>query len=305
FRDPPAEVKGATRKGVEEFLRIVDSLTAMVESQPPSLVLQSLLDHTAFFGYRESGNDEDETRLENMNQLMESMEEYEEEHADGNLHDFLDEISLLSAEELAEGEEGVTLMTIHSAKGLEFDVVFLPGWEDGVFPMKRRDEEVNMEEERRLAYVSITRARKKVFISRARERGLYGPAFKMDASPFLHELPRDCLQFEGGDVPRERLTEISGDLFASIKGGNYHQSAPSSAPRAVSQTPRRPSPARESAAAPAASTSGLTAGVTVSHPKFGVGVIKAVVGEGKMEKAIVSFRNGETKVIVTSFLTPN
>jgi ATP-dependent DNA helicase UvrD/PcrA len=303
FKNLPPQVKGGGRKGIQKFVDIIEQLTEIVEERSASALLLTLFELTDKMGMESPANDEEENRVENMNQLLESMVEFDSENPDSNLHDFLDEISLLTSEEEPEGDEGITLMTIHSAKGLEYDVVFLPGWEDGIFPLKRKEEEVNMEEERRLAYVSITRARERVFISRVRERGLYGPAFHMQASPFLKELPRECLNIEraeGGSGYGKPNTPYS----ASGRGNSSNQHwRKKSTGNADANSVVSKVKSIKSSTSSVKSSSGMAIGVAVGHKVFGKGVISAVVGEGKSEKAIVSFENGGTKVILVSFLT--
>jgi ATP-dependent DNA helicase UvrD/PcrA len=285
LQNPPAEIKGA-KKGIIDFVFIIDELTSMVETEPAYLVLERLFELTSKMGFKDSVEDEDLNRMENMDQLYLSMKEIGESE-ENTLLTFLDEVSLLSADEKTdENDEGVTLMTIHSAKGLEFDYVFLPGWEEGVFPLRRKNEEVNIEEERRLAYVSITRAKYEVYISRVKERSMYGPAIAVSASQFLFELPKEHITIESNFTP---MTNISQRRKQFRSNAQNKYSNPAKNVKSVKST--------------TISEDGLNPGVVVLHKKFGKGTIKAIVGEGKMRKAIVNFSRGDSKVILATFLT--
>ncbi|MBN2722712.1 MAG: UvrD-helicase domain-containing protein [Deltaproteobacteria bacterium] len=291
LKSPMAEISGSARKGILEFVSIVEELSSLAQNEHPVVILTHLMEATSWLGMKGSEDPDEQSRFENMIQLQQSFEERHQEIPDQLLHGFLDEISLLSGEDQPQGEDGVTLMTIHSAKGLEFDHVFLPGWEDGVFPMKRKDEEVNIEEERRLAYVSITRARKRVYISCALERSVWGPPIPAKPSPFIRELPLDCLDWEGivrkSSSSEESSRQSYKNSVSSQRATGRRNISPSSALKDVSEK---------------VESDGFAPGVFVNHVKFGHGRIISVVGEGKMRKAIVKFQNGESKVIITSFL---
>lgn len=302
------EISGSAKKGITEFRQIVEELSSLAESEHPIVAVTHLLEVTDWLGFRGSDEPEDQSRVQNMIQLQQSMAEHKNENPSMRLAQYLDEISLMTSEDQTESESGVSLMTIHSAKGLEFDYVFLPGWEDGVFPMKRKDEETNLEEERRLAYVSITRARRKVIISCVKERSVWGPPIPMAVSPFMTELPFDCIAWEGGirafsnrDDSPEGFRKIEG-IMKNIKDYALSRDQPTARPAIREVSPTRPGTKSDKSKVEAPDD-GLSAGTLVSHVKFGQGRVVSVVGEGKMRKAIVKFSNGETKVIVTSFLT--
>ena len=144
-------------------------------------------------------------RLENLKELVRSMEEFE------NLHGFLEHISLVMDRESGEGEQAVNIMTLHSAKGLEFDTVFLPGWEEGLFPHQRSLDEsgrAGLEEERRLAHVGLTRARKRAKIYFATNRRIHGMWTSTMPSRFLDELPEARCRGEGAGGRRRRLRHV-------------------------------------------------------------------------------------------------
>jgi DNA helicase II / ATP-dependent DNA helicase PcrA len=149
---------------------------------------------------REENSDESNGRLENLEELVNAAVDYDKEETDG-LREFIDHATLSSDTDKFDGNAPVTLMTVHSAKGLEFPVVFLVGMEDGIFPHSRSiNDAQELEEERRLAYVAITRAEKTLYISHAMSRRTYGAEMSAEPSMFLNEMPLDLLQ----DLSRER-----------------------------------------------------------------------------------------------------
>ena len=331
------EVASMARKGLADFIGLIRELQEQVGIMAPHDLLELLLERTDVMGFLHSSGDEDLGRKENIDELHKSMQEFAVDRPDAVLRDWLDNVSLLTNDEQVDGEDGVTLMTIHSSKGLEFDVVFLPGWEEGLFPLRRADEEANIEEERRLAYVAITRARKEVHLSRTRTRLMYGNVLRTEASRFLHELPRECISidtpsplapafggggqtsnFSGGrrfrdadddddDEPVQRprfgaQPQESSFMQAASRQPAPRPSAPGTlgAAAAAAASPAAASPAGRKAPAP---SDGFSAGKRVRHAKFGEGVVKAVVGEGDLRKAMVSFGGAPPKVIMVSFLT--
>ncbi len=300
--DPGPELPAAARKALAGFMELMRELARQAAVLPPHQLLHLLLERTDFLGYLHSDSQEDASRRENIEELFNSMQEFAEETPGAVLRDWLDNVSLLTSDELSEGEDGVSLMTIHSAKGLEFDVVFLPGWEEGLFPLKRADEETDLEEERRLAYVAITRARREVYLSRVRRRMMYGSPLSCVPSRFLQELPRHAVQIESPPLPafagwRRGDEDDADDEETAAPPARARASFRESAPRPVSPVPPVRRESKETADA-----SGFRIGCRVRHAKFGTGVVKAVVGEGEMRKAIVAFSGGESKVILTSFL---
>ena len=156
---------------------------------------------------------ESENRFENLMEFIGVAMEFEKENADNTLADFLDSIALVSdVDKLDDSEEAVTLMTMHSAKGLEFEVVFLVGMEEGLFPSKRSIEEDDaVEEERRLCYVGITRAKKKLYITNTKKRTLYGTTTFSMPSRFIDELPSEVLDEDA--IENMKVSERKSKTF--------------------------------------------------------------------------------------------
>ncbi len=193
--DPPPDVRGRPRAVLEQFAALVAGLTARHAHLPPPAFIDLVLDAS---GYRkalaEERSPEAEARLENLEELVAAAEEYTHATAEPSLAGFLDGIALMTdVDELKEGDARVTLMTLHSAKGLEFPAVFLTGMEEGVFPHARSmDEPEEIEEERRLCYVGLTRARQWLYLSWALHRRVHGYGVG-EPSRFLREMPEGQL----------------------------------------------------------------------------------------------------------------
>ena len=218
---------GLTRvyANTKEFVDCIEKLRAEKEELSLSELLSKTLKET---GYLQALQNEDkldeklkaESRIDNLDQLLTMAEEFEDEMVDAGLEEFLEDVALSSdVDNLEEGEETVTLMTLHSAKGLEFPVVFLVGMEEGLFPSYRSIGEPNeLEEERRLCYVGITRAKERLFMTCSRMRTTYGSTSVNQPSRFIKEIPSECL--EGKDeVLEENNSRIDEqDRFADYAG---------------------------------------------------------------------------------------
>ena len=247
-------------------------------------------------------------RLENLAELARAMEEYE------TLGDFLEHVSLVMDNDAADDREKVSIMTIHAAKGLEFDNVFLPGWEEGVFPSQRALDEgglASLEEERRLAYVAITRARRVCTILHAANRRIYGQWMSSLPSRFVGELPREHVQAEttmagGASLWRAQWSEAT-DPFADVartrpermerRGPGWQRGAGGG----FDATPRRVAEVTRSAASFAAQPRlDVRVGDRVSHAKFGMGTVAAQEGN-KLE---VDFDTVGRKRVIDSFVQP-
>jgi DNA helicase II / ATP-dependent DNA helicase PcrA len=242
-------------------------------------------------------------RLENLNELVRAMEEYE------TLGAFLEHVSLVMDNDAAAGEAQVTIMTIHAAKGLEFDTVFLAGWEEGLFPSQRALDEggnASLEEERRLAYVAITRARRKCFILHAANRRIYGQWTSSIPSRFVAELPKAHIAEETSMTGGESLWRANwserADPFANVargsgRGPGWQRAATVGS---FSPTPSRVVEARASAVSLGnKGRPDLSLGQRVFHQKFGYGTIAEIEGN-KLE---IDFEQAGRKRVMDSFVT--
>ena len=247
-------------------------------------------------------------RADNLVELARAMEEYD------TLTDFLEHVSLVMDNDAANDGEKVTIMTMHAAKGLEFDHVFLPGWEEGVFPSQRALDEgglASLEEERRLAYVAITRARRRCTILHAANRRIYGQWTGSIPSRFVDELPDDAVTREttmtgGASLWRANWSETD-DPFAHVardapqrnltRGPGWQRALTAG----YDPSPKRlPEPGRSAASFAARPRADIAVGDRVFHDKFGYGVVEGQEGN-KLE---IAFEQSGTKRVLDSFVSP-
>ncbi len=155
----------------------------------------AIFERTGYRAMYKESNKSDRDRLETLDEFLSMAKEYDSRHGPGKLQDFLDYIALLTdLDTLRDEADQVTLMTVHAAKGLEYPVVFITGMEEGIFPHYRALDDGALEEERRLFYVGLTRARERLYLTAAQERLRMGAPVACEPSCFLDEIPEDCLQ---------------------------------------------------------------------------------------------------------------
>jgi DNA helicase-2/ATP-dependent DNA helicase PcrA len=279
---------GRATKALQAFLDIMDALATRAAAEPAAIVIEGVLDAVAYEAYLEkSYPGEGADRMDNVRALVSAAVEYERETDTPTLLGFLDRSALVSEADNVGSRPGVTLMTIHLAKGLEFPIVILPGMEENVFPHSRsRDVPDELEEERRLCYVAITRARERLYLSRAMTRLQAGVPMTNMPSRFLQEIP-DSLVEETGSHAGVTTWDMSG----------------SSAARAAY---RRPAETRPSRPAPRPTdmpkeADGFNVGVKVSHPMFGRGQVLDREGSGKNLKLTIQFTGHGTKRILPAY----
>jgi DNA helicase-2/ATP-dependent DNA helicase PcrA len=292
-RAAQAGVGSAGLRGITDFISLIDSLEGEVEHGPAHL-LRELLERSGYLAeLRNEDTHEAEGRIENLEELIGAAEEF----PDAN--DFLEKVSLVSDTDEIAGDDKVMMMTLHSAKGLEFPTVFIIGMEEGVFPHNRSLlEPAALEEERRLAYVGITRAERRLFVSHAWSRNLHGSRQYNPPSRFLDEIPLDLLDRRGSvdtgaDEGRGHLRERSdwartpvpdfrgGSSRGTARGSRSVTSAASDALRPAAREPRIEHT--------------FAIGDDVVHPVFGEGVIINIEGTGEKAEAEVRFVERGTK----------
>ncbi|WP_432571897.1 DNA helicase PcrA [Kineococcus sp. SYSU DK005] len=267
---------------VKGFAQLIADLRTLAESgASPATVLQAVLEQTGYLAeLRASGDPQDESRVENLAELVAVAEEFSDADPDGTLSDFLERVSLVAdADQIPEGDDGtgvVTLMTLHTAKGLEFPVVFLTGMEDGTFPHQRSlGDPDQLAEERRLAYVGLTRARERLYLSRSAVRSAWGAPQQYPASRFLDDVPGDLLDWRRG----EAAFAVSSTTSPALRA------------------PSRPV-ARSAGSRPVIS---LAPGDRVTHDSFGLGTVVRLEGEGDKTVAHVDFRGEGTKRLLLRY----
>ncbi|MFT4288306.1 DNA helicase PcrA [Nocardioides sp.] len=304
----------ATRSltSIRSFVALIEELLSMVEAaERADVILESVLARSGYLDELEASDDpQDATRVENLAELVAVAREFSDDPVAGpsadpadvdagtvspGLTDFLERVALVAdSDQIPQDGEGVvTLMTLHTAKGLEFPVVFLTGMEDGVFPHSRTLGDTHeLEEERRLAYVGITRARERVFLSHAMVRSAWGAPMHNPPSRFLSELPIDLVDWRrtAADQSRWSRPDVSGG--AGYDGGGGLATPTARGRRNFSSAALRADAA--SKAKPAGEIPALEPGDRVTHNSFGMGTVVTV--EGVAEKAVASIDFGSQGV---------
>jgi DNA helicase-2/ATP-dependent DNA helicase PcrA len=289
-----AGVTGPARRGLAGFTDLLDRLGELASSDGagPGDILQACIDDSGYLGELEAEDTvESHGRVENLGELVGSAREFTV------MDEFLEQVSLVADTDDLDDDDQVVLMTLHSAKGLEFPAVFIIGVEEGVFPHNRAlTEPAEMEEERRLAYVGITRAMQRLFISHAWSRMLFGSTQYNPPSRFLDEIPADLVEQKGNvsgrssygrQSYRSRDDRSYDDPPAYRRGGRGTDQAAQDAHR-----DRIVESAMRSRNTPAPSNSqelGLKVGDDVAHPAFGEGVIIDISGTGDKAEAVINF----------------
>ena len=271
----------ATRSvnAIREFVAMIEELIAKGEGVSPSALAEEVLVATGYRAELEASEDpQDESRLENLQELISVASEFEEANPEGTLVEFLEQVSLVAdADQIPDDDGGqgvVTLMTLHTAKGLEFPVVFLTAMEDGVFPHIRSiGEPKELEEERRLAYVGITRAQERLYLTRAAVRSSWGAPSFNPASRFVNEVPA-------------KLVEWRTDP---------DKSAWSAATRST------PAPAAAPKKSGGRAVPSLAPGDRVTHDAFGLGTVVSVDGVAEKTKVKIDFGSGGEKTLLLAY----
>ncbi|GLZ30409.1 DNA helicase [Lentzea sp. NBRC 105346] len=282
-----------SRNAIAGFVELLDSLREVVaRGDDVADILEAVLDRTGYRAELEASDDpQDHTRIENLNELVTVAREFTELPAaaapeegdvvlEGSLESFLERVSLVAdADQIpdADSDGVVTLMTLHTAKGLEYPVVFCTGWEDGVFPhMRALGDPQELAEERRLAYVGITRAQRRLYLSRALVRSAWGQPSANPASRFLGEIPADLLDWRRVEPTRSAPTTATTWRRGPASSGGLGS---------------RPAPSRGWQDTPAMK---LEVGDRVTHDKYGLGTVVAVDGAGPRATATIDFGSAGT-----------
>ncbi|MEU6662150.1 DNA helicase PcrA [Streptomyces sp. NPDC046821] len=296
---------------VKRFNTLMEDLRTIVESGAgPATVLEAVLERTGYLAELQSSTDpQDETRIENLQELAAVALEFEQESAaaeapteapaegeggaasPGTLSEFLERVALVADSDQIPDEEDdgsgvITLMTLHTAKGLEFPVVFLTGMEDGVFPHMRSLGQVKeLEEERRLAYVGITRARERLYLTRSTLRSAWGQPSYNPPSRFLEEIPDAHLEWKrtGAVAPAKSAGPTSG--IAASLSSSRSRTTPAFATRRATEKP----------------VVALSVGDRVTHDQFGLGTVVGVKGTGSNAEATVDFGDPKPKRLLLRY----
>ncbi|MGW0830951.1 DNA helicase PcrA [Streptomyces prunicolor] len=282
---------------VKKFNTLMEDLRTIVDSGAgPATVLEAILERTGYLAELQASTDpQDETRIENLQELAAVALEFEQENSSGEgegetpvgLAAFLERVALVAdsdqiPDEDEDGSGVITLMTLHTAKGLEFPVVFLTGMEDGVFPhMRALGQAKELEEERRLAYVGITRARERLYLTRSSLRSAWGQPSYNPPSRFLEEIPAAHVEWKRtGAMAAPPSTGPASGIASSLSSSRSRSSASGASGFATRRTSEKPVVA-------------LAVGDRVTHDQFGLGTVVGVNGTGANAEATVDF--GEPK----------
>lgn len=321
----------AARKALTSFADLMTNLRTLAQQQPLPILIDFLLAQSGYAAELRDGTDEGEERWQNVLELRRVAEDYEAIEPDEDLTPlalFLEQVALVGGSDTTQtGENGhleqeqdkdaVTLITLHAAKGLEFPVVFLVGLEEGILPHSRSlDQQKELEEERRLAYVGITRAMLRLYLVRAYRRSYYGGVNYQEPSRFLEEIPADLLRVTHERAPRGGVSAITGETRRREqpagsggwgqpgRSGGFGASVPAARPPvAMPAPPPAPSPAAASpseAPAPLAAAD-LAPGDKVQHRLFGRGLVMKVNAAADVTTVDVLFDSAGRKTLDLAF----
>jgi DNA helicase-2/ATP-dependent DNA helicase PcrA len=280
---PEAGVAGATAKKIQQFHQLMITLQDLMKTKSPSQFIKELVERSGYLAALKAESTlEAEGRIENLEELVNVVEDYEESTKEASFEGFLDQVALISdLDKKGEGGQALPLMTLHLAKGLEFDVVFFVGMEEGLLPHVRSfDTLEEMNEERRLTYVGMTRARKRLFLTNAQRRRVFGNDQYNLPSRFLDEIPGELL---------ERIEAKYSDNYSQDEYSDSH------APLRASTLDRWVSQVTEDPSNP------YKVGAKVKHPIFGVGTIRRCEGSTDDRKITVMFQSGDQKKLLAKF----
>ena len=288
-RAASAGVGGAALRGINEFITLIDALEADRDHGPAHL-LRELLQRSGYLTeLRNEDTHEAQGRIENLDELVGAAEEF----PDAN--DFLEKVSLVSDTDDIAGDDKVMMMTLHSAKGLEFPTVFIIGLEEGIFPHSRTLlDSTQLEEERRLAYVGITRAEQRLYLSHAWSRSLHGSRQYNPPSRFLDEIPAELLDRKGS-------VDTGADEGRGQMRGDWKQTPVPDFRRKSGGVTSRASEALRPVAREPKLSHNFAIGDDVVHPVFGEGVIIDLDGVGEKAEATVRFVDRGTKVLALAW----
>jgi len=274
-------IKGKTKEKLEEFGILIFTLVSEMEDKTVLDILESILDRTGYLAQLEESTDpQDQARAENIGELLSVAKDFQDTNPSGTVEDFLEQVALVNDVDSFEQEESkVTLMTLHAAKGLEFPIVFLCGLEEGLFPHSRtlmNPEEI--EEERRLAYVGITRAEKELYISNATTRTVFGRTSSYLPSRFIDEIPEELV--DGLRAKRK----VPDDIKRHVPQHMSVTSRPVTKPIVRNEV-----------------IADWKVGDTAIHSKWGNGKVINVTGEGAGMKLTIEFPTQGVRVVMAKF----
>jgi DNA helicase-2/ATP-dependent DNA helicase PcrA len=274
------DIKERIQKNVKQFKILLDKYIGLKDKLSVGELTRALVDELGILRmFKEENTPESISRWENINELLSALSEFSNTNKDAKLEEYLEDISLLSdIDNYEDNQNVVTMMTIHSAKGLEFPIVFVSGCEEDIFPLSNKfSSDASLEEERRLFYVAVTRAQQKVFLSHARSRYRFGEVAYQSRSRFIDELDPNVYSEENGNIGkkssnRKSKKEMYYEYFETVDYQEFDNGNKT-----------------------------LRPGSRVMHEKFGLGKVTMVTGAGDMQKATVVFEGNNIKQLMLKF----
>lgn len=291
---------------LKEFTALIDSLVEYAEDEDTTIcqLYNEILERTDYINFLKKEKEDSESRIENINELMTNIKNYEDDNPeDSSLSGFLEDIALLSDIDNYDSDaDSVVLMTLHSAKGLEFPVVFIPGAEDGIFPgMQSIMNPTELQEERRLAYVGITRAKEKLYILHANERMLYGSTSHNMLSRFINEIPKELAEITSSVVQRSFTSPVGGSTgvqrtgASGLTGKNGYLSSTFAKANSFANRTYQPQ------SKPTVTNVSFKAGDQVMHKAFGKGMIVSAKPMANDTYLEIAFDKVGTKKLMANF----
>ena len=302
---------------IEPFVQMMENLMVLSETTPVSMLIETILEDTGYMEQLKKSNEiEDKSRIENLKELVSDAVDFEKNSEDKSLSAYLEKVSLVQdTDKMEDEDDSVVLMTVHSAKGLEFPVVFMVGMENGIFPGSASfEKESEMEESRRLCYVGITRAKETLFMTSAEVRRVFGKTVAYSQSDFINEIKPELKEYVSAEKTGMKSREsfinkssynnphslrnnmnrtVSGSGLSASRANTFGNSSISNAPgSSISGT---------SASSQYISAAEATLGRKVMHEKFGVGTIVSVQNSGDDKKLTIAFDKQGVKVLLLSF----
>jgi DNA helicase-2/ATP-dependent DNA helicase PcrA len=271
------EVKERIQKNVKQFKLLLDKYIDLKDKLSLMELTSALVDELGVLRmYKEENTPESKTRYENVQELLSGIQEFSKNNPKATIEDFLADVSLISGvDQFDETNNSVTLMTVHSSKGLEFPVVFVTGCEEDIFPLNPKfDSDSQTEEERRLFYVALTRAEKKIFITYARSRYRFGEVAYQNRSRFIEEIDPSFYDELNGGIGRKsgRRKKVYYDEFYQESFDDFDQEKRS-----------------------------LRVGSRVTHELFGMGKILQITGSGDTQRVTIAFEEHGNKQLLVKF----
>lgn len=280
--------------GIENFMEMMEKFIEMSEVLPVSNLIEIILKETGYISELEKSKEiEDKSRIENLKELVSDAVDFERSSEDSTLSAYLEKVSLVQDTDKLEDEaDTIVLMTVHSAKGLEFPVVFMVGMENGIFPgMASFGDKSEMEESRRLCYVGITRAKEQLFMTSAEVRRQFGKTVAYPQSDFINEIKANLKEYVSG----ESLASRTENRRSMIKDQNNYNN-----PHSLRNSTGFIQKNKVKSSKSSVSSDEVTIGRKVKHGRFGVGTVVSIANSGDDKKVTIAFDNQGIKILLLS-----